>query len=84
METIFTTIMLLKNLISNLKTEVSIKKINGISFDSRNTKKGDLFVSIPGSKFDGNDFISEAINKGANIIVHSKPLRKNKKKYILL
>ena len=84
METIFTTIMLLKNLISNLKTEVSIKKINGISFDSRNTKKGDLFVSIPGSKFDGNDFISEAINKGANIIVHSKPLRKNKKKLIYI
>ena len=40
-------------------------------FDSREYKKGDLFVSIKGEKFDGNDFISEAINKGANIIVHS-------------
>ena len=79
METIFTTTMLLKNLISNLKPEVSTRTINGISFDSRKTKKGDIFVSIRGGKFDGNDFIPQAINRGARIIVHSKHLKKNKK-----
>ena len=40
--------MLLKNLISNLKPEVAAIKIKNISFDSRNVKKGDLFISIKG------------------------------------
>ena len=42
-----------KNLISNLRPEVAALKIKGISFDSRSVKKGDLFVSIKGDKFDG-------------------------------
>ena len=71
--------MLLKNLISNLKPEVGALKIKGISFDSRSIKKGDLFVSIKGNKFDGNDYIRQAISKGARVIVHSRPIKKNKK-----
>ena len=71
--------MLLKNLISNLKPEVATLKIKGISFDSRTTKKGDLFVSIKGNKFDGNDYIDQATSKGAKAIVHSRPLKESKK-----
>ncbi len=71
--------MLLKNLISNLKPEVAALKIKGISFDSRNIKKGDLFVSIKGDKFDGNDYINQATSKGAKVIVHSRTIKKNKK-----
>ena len=70
--------MLLKNLISNLKPEVATLKIKGISFDSRRTKKGDLFVSIKGNKFDGNDYIKQATSKGAKAIVYSRPVKKNK------
>ena len=71
--------MLLKNLISNLKPNVAATKIRGISFDSRNIKKGDLFVSIKGNKFNGNDYINQAISKGAKAIVHSQTIKKNKK-----
>ncbi len=71
--------MLLKNLISNLKPEVAALKIKGISFDSRSTKKGDLFISIKGNKFDGNDYIDQATSKGAKVVVHSRPIKKNKK-----
>ena len=53
--------MLLKNLISNLKPEVGALKIKGISFDSRSIKKGDLFVSIKGKKFDGNNYIGREV-----------------------
>jgi len=73
------TTMLLKNLISNLKPEVGALKIKGISFDSRSIKKGDLFVSIKGNKFDGNDYIRQATSKGAKVIVHSRPVKKNTK-----
>ena len=73
------TTMLLKNLIRNLKPEVAALKIKGISFDSRSTKKGDLFVSIKGNKFDGNDYIHQATSKGASAVVHSQPIKKNKK-----
>ena len=71
--------MLLKNLISDLKPDISAIKIRRISFDSRSIKKGDLFVSIKGQKFDGNDYIHQATSKGASAVVHSQPIKKNKK-----
>ena len=75
--------MLLKNLIKDLSPDVASIKIRGVSFDSRTIKKGELFVSIKGSKFDGDKFIDEACKKGASVIVHSKNLKKiNKSKYI--
>ncbi len=70
--------MLLKNLIKN-KNFGNNLKIKGISFDSRNVKKGDLFVSIKGNKLDGKDFVEQAISKGAKVIVYSKFIKKNKK-----
>ena len=76
------TTMLLKNLIRNLKPEVGALKIKGISFDSRSIKKGDLFVSIKGNKFDGNDYIRQATSKGAKVIVHSRPVKKKYKSNI--
>ena len=57
------TTMLLKNLIRNLKPEVGALKIKGISFDSRSIKKGDLFVSIKGKKFDGNTILAKPLPK---------------------
>jgi len=43
--------------------------IKGISYDSRKTGKGNLFVAIRGDNFDGNEFIPEAIERGAVAIV---------------
>ncbi len=39
--------------------------ISGISTDSRKLKKGELFVALKGDRFNGNDFISDALKKGA-------------------
>lgn len=46
--------------------------IHGISIDSRKVVPGDLFVALSGEKVDGNDFIEEAVGKGA-VAVASDP-----------
>jgi UDP-N-acetylmuramoyl-tripeptide--D-alanyl-D-alanine ligase len=40
-------------------------EMKGISIDSRNIKEGELFVAIKGDRFDGHDFVPDAIKKGA-------------------
>lgn len=40
-------------------------EITGISTDSRQIKKGELFVALSGEHFDGADFVNDAIKKGA-------------------
>ncbi len=37
--------------------------------DSRNQKKGSLFVALQGERFDGNDFIAQALQSGASGVV---------------
>jgi len=44
----------------------------GIAYDSRKVKPGDLFVAIPGFKVDGTEFVPQAIEHGAKIIVAEK------------
>jgi len=39
--------------------------IKGVSIDSRTIREGELFVAIKGVRFDGHDFVPEAINRGA-------------------
>lgn len=41
----------------------------GISTDSRNVKKGDIFFALKGDLFDGNKYASQAIENGAEIAV---------------
>ena len=40
-------------------------EITGISFDSREVKKGDLFVALSGNNIDGCSFLFDAIQHGA-------------------
>lgn len=45
----------------------------GVSTDSRSVGKGDLFVAIRGEKFDGHDFVSMAVERGAaGVIVDAR------------
>jgi len=37
----------------------------GYSIDSRTIRAGDLFFAVKGERFDGHDFVSEALEKGA-------------------
>jgi UDP-N-acetylmuramoyl-tripeptide--D-alanyl-D-alanine ligase len=39
--------------------------ITGVSIDSRQIQRGDLFVPLPGERVDGHDFIAQAQAKGA-------------------
>ena len=78
------TTMLLKNLINNLNSKIGNERIRGISLDSRNIKKGDIFVSIKGNRFDGNRYIEQAISRGAKAVIYSGSLKKKYKKAKLI
>ncbi|NIR60246.1 MAG: UDP-N-acetylmuramoylalanyl-D-glutamyl-2, 6-diaminopimelate--D-alanyl-D-alanine ligase, partial [Gammaproteobacteria bacterium] len=45
--------------------EGPVKEYAGISTDTRTLKPGELFVALPGARFDGTEFVSEAIERGA-------------------
>ncbi len=44
-------------------------EIGDISYDSRSTKKGDLFVAIRGFESDGHRYIANAVNSGAVVVL---------------
>ena len=44
--------------------------IKGVAHDSREVGAGDLFVAIRGESFDGRDFISDAVERGASAVLH--------------
>lgn len=48
--------------------------VNSISTDSRTLKEGDLFVALIGERFDGHDFIKQAIERGAIGFIVSKEI----------
>ena len=64
--------MLLKDYIPSVNKSLSKILISGISFDSSKVKKNNIFFAIKGNRFDGNDYIDEAIKKGAKVIVSEK------------
>jgi len=39
--------------------------VNAVSTDTRNIKRGDLFVALKGENFDGHSFVEDAARKGA-------------------
>jgi UDP-N-acetylmuramoyl-L-alanyl-D-glutamate--2,6-diaminopimelate ligase len=53
-------------------------KIKGLAYHSAKVSPGFLFVAIDGTKFSGNDFIDEAINRGAVAIATNDPRRVKK------
>ncbi len=49
-------------------------EISGVSYDSRTTQKGDLFVAISGVAADGHSFIAGAAQKGAACAICEHPI----------
>jgi UDP-N-acetylmuramoyl-L-alanyl-D-glutamate--2,6-diaminopimelate ligase len=47
-------------------------EIRDLACDSRQVKKGDLFVAIPGTKVAGDEFITEALARGAVAVVSQR------------
>ncbi|SJZ33373.1 UDP-N-acetylmuramoyl-tripeptide--D-alanyl-D-alanine ligase [Garciella nitratireducens] len=56
---------ILKAVNGTLLNVIDRKEVHGISIDSRTLKPGDLYIPIIGTRFDGHDFIDQAIGKGA-------------------
>jgi UDP-N-acetylmuramoyl-tripeptide--D-alanyl-D-alanine ligase len=44
----------------------------GVSIDTRTLRPGDLFVAIKGPRFDGHDFVAQALDRGASGAVVSR------------
>ncbi len=58
--------------------EIFLKKFDELTLNSKQIYENTVFVACPGKKFDGRDFIEEAIENGAKgIIFESKNLKKN-------
>lgn len=47
-------------------------EIEQLSIDSRHSMKNAIFFCLDGIKYDGHDYIEEAISNGAKVIVYSK------------
>ncbi|MCK4419300.1 UDP-N-acetylmuramoyl-L-alanyl-D-glutamate--2,6-diaminopimelate ligase, partial [Candidatus Aerophobetes bacterium] len=68
--------MHLKELIADLeieriKGEVNLQ-IEGLAYDSRKVESNFIFVAISGFRQDGHQFIAQAVEKGARVIVMEK------------
>jgi len=76
--------MLLKDYIPNLNKKFNQVHFSGIASDSSKVKKNNIFFAIKGKNFDGNNYIENAIKKGAKVIVSEKKLIKKKSETIFL
>jgi UDP-N-acetylmuramoyl-tripeptide--D-alanyl-D-alanine ligase len=49
-------------------------EVTGVSIDTRTIRPGDLFVAIKGPRFDGHDFVAQALDQGASgaVVSHSE------------
>jgi UDP-N-acetylmuramoyl-tripeptide--D-alanyl-D-alanine ligase len=49
--------------------------LGGVSTDTRSISKGDVFVALRGERFDGHDFLDQAVGAGASALVVDDPAR---------
>lgn len=68
--------MNLQELITDIQTDILEVKgnisleVNGITADSRSVKDGFAFVAIQGVQVDGKQYIDQAIERGASVIIY--------------
>ena len=72
--------MLIEHKLSNI-SKIGRSNLTGndtffknISTDTRVLSKGDIFLALVGSNYDGHDFINEAFDKGASCVISEKDL----------
>ena len=66
--------MFLGDYFKNIQSTYKKFFFSGISFNSAQIKKNNIFFAIKGNKIDGNDFVSSAVSNGAKIIVTEKKI----------
>ena len=71
--------MKLTKLINDIEVKklLNFKNVNvtNLGFDSREMEKGGLFFAIKGNKFNGEDFVAEAIDKGCSAVVVEREMK---------
>ena len=50
-------------------------QIKNFSIDTRSIKANEIFIALEGENFDGHEYISEAIAKGASALVVDRPIQ---------
>ncbi len=55
-------------------------RVSAVGIDSRNIKKGEVFVAVKGDIFDGHDFIADVVAKGVGVVMVHKPVGLNNAK----
>ncbi len=53
----------------NLKQLFQQHNVKGLSINSKTVKDKDIFFAIKGRNTDGNDFIKDALSKGAVLVI---------------
>ncbi len=57
----------------------------GVSTDTREPLKGKIFFALKGDRFDGNDYVREAVKKGAKLVVcQQNPFSRKHAKLIII
>ena len=64
--------MYLKDFFPRINKKYQNYFFSNIAFDSSKIKKNFVFFAIKGNRYDGNNFINDAINNGSKIIIHEK------------
>ena len=65
----------------NVKLEMEISEIKS---DSRKIQKNGVFVAIKGEARDGNEYINDAVKKGASVVITEEKPKNNQIPYILV
>lgn len=47
-------------------------EFHGVSIDSRTVNSSNIFFAIKGKKYDGHNFINDAVNNGASVVIAEK------------
>jgi len=66
---------LFSNVIQRMFPGFDLPEINGLTIDSRNVERGDIFLPLKGNNFDGHQFISQAESEGASLAFVENPIR---------
>ncbi|MFQ5928646.1 MAG: UDP-N-acetylmuramoyl-tripeptide--D-alanyl-D-alanine ligase [Acidobacteriota bacterium] len=53
-------------------TRETLSPFPSISIDSRTLQAGQCFIALRGQRFDGHDFLGDALREGASIIIYSE------------
>ena len=64
--------MIIGNFIKGIELKHENHYFSGLCFNSANCKINDIFFAINGTKINGNKFIKDAIQKGANTIISNQ------------